>query len=290
MSAGDSPERVGVVGLGRMGLNIAERLVASGVQVVGYDIAPERRALFSAEVAEGMEEVCATCDTIILSLPKTQHVASFVDDVLRRDTADLAMRTVIDMGTSLPSTQEQLAEDLAAIGIDFIDSPVSGGPARARTGELLLTVGGPQPAVERVRSLLEHLSVVLVHAGSHGSGTRLKLLNNGIVAATALAVGEAVHLSVSAGIDPELLLTALNSGSASGYVVGSVVSPFVRGEVEEPRFTYEQLFKDVGYLCDTYGTQLKEASALRTGHVILSHMDPELRRRDFGDPTPWLTE
>ena len=135
-------QRVGFVGIGNMGWPMAANLVRAGFDVTAVDAAAGRAAAFAAEVggsAADAEDAAAEADAMVTMLPTSDHVA----DVIARTRARLRPGTlVIEMSSGVPSVTQALAGDLAAHGVGLVDCPVSGGVARASTGELAIMAGG----------------------------------------------------------------------------------------------------------------------------------------------------
>jgi 3-hydroxyisobutyrate dehydrogenase len=114
---------------------------------------------------------------------------------------------VVDMSTVSPETSRSLAAR-APQGVDVLDAPVKGGPAKAAAGELKILVGGPEEAVERARPILSHLGS-LRRLGPNGAGAAAKVLNNYAVITLVSAMGEALVLAEALGIDRDAALDIL---------------------------------------------------------------------------------
>ena len=140
----DPARPVGFVGIGNMGWPMAANLVRAGFQVAVANAVGGRAARFAAEVGgracDGAASVAAGADVLVTSLPTSTHVSEVVEQ------AESALRrgcVVIDLTSGrVPAVTRSLAERLAAAGVAMIDAPVSGGVARAQTGELAIMVGG----------------------------------------------------------------------------------------------------------------------------------------------------
>jgi 3-hydroxyisobutyrate dehydrogenase len=202
-------KRVGVIGLGRMGLPICARLASSGLTVVATDIDDSRRAVAVSAGADwlpGARAVAAAADPVITVLPSAAEVESV--------TADLAGGMApgalwIDMSTASPR--------LTAPGhVRALDAPVGGGPEAAREGRLLSFVGARAQDLEAARPVLEVVADRIIHVGPPGSGYTLKLLANALWFGQAVAAAEALTLAERAGIDPETARAALGQSAAGG--------------------------------------------------------------------------
>ncbi len=211
VTEGDWRMRIGVVGLGQMGLGLAGRLVAQGVTVSGFDLDAGRRAAAQAlgvQVADSVAAVAAP--VVLLSLPQDRAV----EEVLLALLPALPKQAVVaDTSTLDPEAARRFAAAAADWGVDYLDAPVSGGPAGAAAGTLAMMLGGEAAAIERARPALALVATRLVHVGGAGAGQVAKLVNNLLVATHLAAAGEALRLGALAGVAPEALLPVINAAS-----------------------------------------------------------------------------
>ena len=164
---------IGFVGLGRMGAPMAARLRAAGHDLTVLDASVGALAAFlaaeKATPATTPRQLATASDVVITMLPTSAIVA----DALRGPDGALAgLRPgalVIEMSSGVPATTQALAEDVARAGGVLIDAPVSGGVARALTGELAIMVGGPPEAVERARPILAAMGTSILPTGAVGT-------------------------------------------------------------------------------------------------------------------------
>ena len=126
---------------------------------------------------------------------------------------------VIDMSTISPAATRRLATQLANVGVDMLDAPVSGGEAGAIAGTLSIMVGGRAEAFARALPLFEVLGRNIVHIGDHGAGQVAKACNQVVIAQTLLGVGEAFLLARATGVDPAKVREALLGGFAGSRVL-----------------------------------------------------------------------
>jgi 3-hydroxyisobutyrate dehydrogenase len=203
--------QVAVIGLGAMGLAMAERLAERGEAVRGWDRDPARRRAAEAAGVAVAEEAATGAEVVILSLPN--------DDAVRAVAATLpaagmmADGVVVDTSTVAPETPRALAPRFAATGLAWLDAPVSGGPHGARAGRLTMMVGGEAEALARAMPALEAIAAKVVHVGASGAGAVAKLANNLLVAAHLLTAAEALRLARRAGVDAEAALSVINGAS-----------------------------------------------------------------------------
>jgi len=244
-------DKVGVIGLGNMGLAMAATLRKAGFDVTGHDPSPDRAALAAGQ---GIATTATAADTfraapvVVLSLPKAQHVEAVLDgdDSLAAAGDDAPGRLVIDTTTSEPDVTRRLAQRLSAAGHSLVDAPVSGGPAGAASGSLTMMVGGDDAAIARARPVLDALSAKITRCGAVGCGHVVKLVNNLLCAAHLLTAGEALRLGTAAGVDPRTLIQALNAGSGRSGVTEVNVPKWVLSGTFDSGFTMGLMRKDVG--------------------------------------------
>ncbi|MFC5946871.1 NAD(P)-dependent oxidoreductase [Pseudonocardia lutea] len=242
---------IGFVGLGRMGRPMAARLAEAGWAVRGFDagtVEPPAGVTLVGSAAE----TAAGADVVVLMLPSSDIVEAVLDGGLLTALAPGSL--LLDMGSSRPLSSRVIAEQVAAQGAAFVDAPVSGGVRGAIHGELTIMAGGAEEDLDRVRPLLDILGRSVVHAGGVGAGHAAKALNNLLSASHLLATSEAVLAGKRFGLDPAVLLQAINGSSGRS---GS-------SEVKWPKFvlpgTYDSGFALALMLKDMkIATELAEA-------------------------------
>ncbi|MCD8241569.1 MAG: NAD(P)-dependent oxidoreductase, partial [Lachnospiraceae bacterium] len=212
--------KLGMIGMGVMGLPIAENLVKkSGLQVLGYDVEADRRMRFAQ--CKGMpvlhpEEVYENCGIVFFSLPNNKLVDACLGEALVhcQDGAIL-----VDLSSSYPSVIQAHEESAIAAGAGLVDCPVSGGESAATAGTLSAMCGGAAEHVEAVCPYLRMFSGKVTHMGALGSGYAAKLINNMIIGAEIAAVAEAFACAQRAGLDGKLLFEAIRDGGAGSCVL-----------------------------------------------------------------------
>lgn len=243
--------KVGVIGLGNMGLAMAATLRKAGFEVTGHDPSPARAAL---AIEQGIVTTATAAETfitapiVVLSLPMARHVKAVLegDDGLAGAGEAARARLVIDTTTSEPEVTRRLAKCLAAAGHSLVDAPVSGGPAGAAAGTLTMMVGGDDQAITRARPVLDALAAKITLCGAAGCGHVVKLVNNLLCAAHLLAAGEAIRLGSMAGVEPSTLLQALNAGSGRSGVTEVNFPKWILSGAFDSGFTMGLMRKDVG--------------------------------------------
>ena len=257
MPADADPARtVGFVGIGNMVWPMAANLVRAGFEVAVADAASGRAARFAAEVGgragDGAASVAAGADVLVTSLPTSTHVSEVLDQAA---SATRRGCVVIDMTSGVPTVTRSLAERLAAAGVAMIDAPVSGGVARARSGELAIMIGGRDEDVERAEPVLQAIGTSLRRCGGVGAGQATKALNNLVSAAGFLISVEALLIGQQFGLDPEVLVNVLNASSGMNNTTKSKIIPFVLSRRFDSGFGLDLMVNDLGIALDLgFGT------------------------------------
>jgi 3-hydroxyisobutyrate dehydrogenase-like beta-hydroxyacid dehydrogenase len=255
--------RIGMIGTGRMGGPMAERLLEAGHHLVVFDT--NEAALWplaarGAAIARSALEVANQADVVLASLP--------TPDIVRRTIIGpdgaingTRIRRFIDLSSTGAVATTEIAAALAPRGIEFLDAPVSGGVAGARGGKLTVMVSGPRGTYDELQPLLAIFGRVLFVGTKPGLAQTLKLLNN-LMSATAVAItSEAMAMGVKAGLDPTVMLDVINTSSGRNSATQDKFPKHVLTRGFDFGFSAGLSFKDVR-LC------LEEAEALGVPMVV----------------------
>lgn len=249
--------RVGFVGLGMMGLPMAENLARRpDIHLVAFDRALEAREKLTAHpafgttlaVAESLHDLAA-CEIVVLMLPDSSITNAVVlGGGGAPGLADLLGRgaLVIDMGSSNPADTRMLEARLAAASISLADAPVSGAVAKAKAGTLSILFGGGDAAFERSRPVLEGMGTTLIRAGGVSAGHAMKAINNYVYAAGLLAVSEALLMGRTLGLDASVLASVLNASSGRNVASETKLAQFMIPETYAGGFALKLQAKDLG--------------------------------------------
>jgi 3-hydroxyisobutyrate dehydrogenase-like beta-hydroxyacid dehydrogenase len=243
--------RIGFVGLGNMGGNMAARFLAAGYPVYGEE---RSRAHAEALVQDGLQwcdtprEVAEAAGIVFTSVPDDDAldtVASGPDGIL----AGLAAEEIwVDMSTVSPRASRQLAERVRAQGAAMLDAPVSGSVPQVQTGTLTIMVGGGEHAYARVEPVLRELGTP-THVGENGQGLALKLAINVSLAVQMLAFAEGLLLAERSGIDRQLAIDVMTQ-SPIGSPMLKARAPLILDLPDTAWFNIGLMQKDVALALD----------------------------------------
>jgi 3-hydroxyisobutyrate dehydrogenase len=236
--------RVGVIGLGNMGLPMANSIARAGFPVTGFDLSPARRSALPGATAS-VPDLLANVDIAVLSLPSSKEVEAVMrgpDGILAHGRKGLI---VVDTTTADPRSTRALHPESAAKGIALVDAPVSGGVKGAETGTLLIMVGGDDAAVDCAMPVIKAIGDKIVVCGAPGAGHVVKLINNFCGAANLVLAGEAMRYADANGIAVETMIEALNKGTGGSTVTSRHVPNWVLPGTYDSGFTMALMRKDV---------------------------------------------
>ncbi len=212
--------KIAFLGTGLMGSRMARHLLTAG-----YDVTAWNRTLSKAEplakegatIAQTPAEAIAGSDVVVAMLSDGPAALAIQADSDVRNAFSTGA-TWIEMGSIKPEEARAEATDLAGLGVDYLDAPVSGGTKGAEAASLAIMVGGEQKTFAKMRPILEVMGRP-VHVGPTGTGQLSKLANQAIVAVTIGAVAEAMLLVEQGGADPAAVRQALKGGFADSTIL-----------------------------------------------------------------------
>ena len=207
-----------------MGAAMAGHLVRSGRPVSVWNRTPGRAADLVAAGAVELDSpaaVAAASDIVVQCVSDTPDVEAILFGPGGVAEGARAGLLVIDCSTIAPGATRDMAARLAALGVDLVDAPVSGGSEGAQKATLTIFVGGSDEAFERARPVLEAMGKTITHVGPIGSGQAVKAVNQVILAGAYLGVAEGVVLAIKAGLDVEQVVAALGGGAAQSWVLAN---------------------------------------------------------------------
>lgn len=214
-------KRVGLIGLGKMGLPIGRRLLQNGFTVTGYDVAPaaiETAGRSSIRLADTPKDVAAASDLVIVIVGFDSEVetALFAPDGIIAGAADGSVIAIAS--TVAPRTMHKIGKRLSErAGITLLDIPLCRGEGAAHEGKLLIMGGGDKSAFDACRPAFAAFADAVFHLGPLGAGQVGKMVNNLILWACISANEEGLKLGKTLGVEREALRAALLESSASNW-------------------------------------------------------------------------
>jgi 2-hydroxy-3-oxopropionate reductase len=215
-------ETIGFIGLGVMGAPMARNLLAADYEVVAWNRSPaplEALVEAGAKPADGPAAVAAEADVLISILSNDAVVREVLGGPAGAIAAAPAGALVIDMSTVSPAVARDLAAEASALGVGFLDAPVSGGDVGAQQGTLSIMVGGEAADVDQARPVFEVLGSRVTHVGTAGAGQVAKACNQVLVAVIFAGLAEALVLGSKLGADPAAILDAIGGGMAGNRIM-----------------------------------------------------------------------
>ena len=244
--------KIGLIGLGIMGKPMAKNILKNGytdLLVNDHNQAPVAELVACGAKAATNEEIGKTCDVVLTMLPNSPHVKSVMlgeEGMIRYMHPG---QVFIDMSSINPIASQEIAAELAKVGVEMLDAPVSGGEPKAIDGTLSFMVGGKQEVFDAYKPLLSTMGASVVRCGDVGAGNTTKLANQIIVACNIQALAEALTLAQKAGVDPQLVFEAIKGGLAGSTVMNAKAPMMIAGN-DKPGFKIDLHIKDLNNALD----------------------------------------
>lgn len=216
--------RIGFVGLGHMGLPMAQNLVKAGHQVDGLDVnatAVNKLREAGGGSAETAKNAAAQAEFVITMLPSGKEVREVYLGPAGIIESANAGTLLIDSSTIDVETARAVAAAAQAKGLLMLDAPVSGGVGGAQAGTLTFMVGGTEQDFEQAKPILQAMGKTIVHAGGPGNGQAAKICNNMILGVSMIAVSEAFLLAEKLGLDAQKLFDISSKSSGQCWSMTS---------------------------------------------------------------------
>jgi 3-hydroxyisobutyrate dehydrogenase len=252
--------RIAFVGLGSMGLGMAKNLVAKGHTVIGVDMNPDAVAALKAaggESAPTPKAAAGRADALVLVVVNAQQVEQVL---FGPDGAIGALpkgRVVVQCATVPPGFTRGLGERLATAGHPLLDAPLSGGRARAESGELTIMSSGGAAAYDQAQPMLDAVAAKVYRLGdAPGVGSLVKTVNQLLAGVHIAAAAEAMALGTKAGADPRALFEVISNSAGNSWMFSNRVPHMLDGDFT-PLSAVDIFVKDLGLVLDT-GRDVKQ--------------------------------
>ena len=212
-------KKIGFIGLGNMGLPMANNILKAGIEVNAFDLS--EKALNQAEnlgmsIKQNSESVLEDIDALITMLPNGSSVEKiFLEDNLLEGINKQTL--IIESSTISPEISKKVSKMAENYGISMLDAPVSGGVKGAELGNLTFMVGGSESDLQKGSSLFKIMGDKIFYAGESGSGQIAKLCNNMLLAVHMCGTAETLALGVNNGLDPVVLSEIMKNSSGGNW-------------------------------------------------------------------------
>jgi 3-hydroxyisobutyrate dehydrogenase len=271
--------KIGFIGLGMMGRGMAANLQKAGYELVVNDLSRDAAGPYlqkGASWADTPETLAAACDVTFTSLPTPTDVEAVCYGKNGLAAGFRKGAAWFDLSTNAVDVVRRLNADLAKHGVDFLDAPVSGGPAGAASGKLAIWVGGDKAVYDRHEAALKAMADQARYIGPIGAGSIAKLVHNCASAGLAALLSEVFSMGVKAGVEPLPLYEAIRQGATGRMRTFDVIgNRFLAGEFDKASFALRLVHKDV-----SLGAQLgREFNVpMRITNLVLQELTAALNR------------
>jgi 3-hydroxyisobutyrate dehydrogenase-like beta-hydroxyacid dehydrogenase len=209
-------EKIGIIGLGRMGMPTAKKLLNTGYPVIGYarrqEVVEELKSI-GGEAAQDYKEVAQKAKTIIVFVLNDQQVIEVVTDENGALSGSGKDSTIICMSTINRENLEWVAKECRKKNVGFVDCPCTGGPQRIEKGNLILIAAAPRELLEKCRPILKLLGEIIRVGETPGMGQAVKHCNQLMVGVTLAATMETLTMAQKGGLDPRIVSEVIGKGA-----------------------------------------------------------------------------
>ena len=261
-------DAIGLIGLGLVGSAMAERLIADGFNVVGFDIEKakcEQLERLGGVAVNSPAQVAEQVDRIILSLPDSDAVLRVIEGQEGILKATQLPECIIDTTTGEPDKTTALAKRLAEQDIYFLDAPFSGSSRQVRDKDVVFMVGGEKATYEKCMDIFQTLSEKVFYLGDSGNGSKAKLASNLILGLNRLALAEGLVFVTKLGLEPQAFLELLKVTPAYSAAMDVKGKKMLEGDFT-PQARLRQHHKDVSIMLK-YAENLQQDLPLSKTHL-----------------------
>jgi 3-hydroxyisobutyrate dehydrogenase len=261
----ETSERIGVVGLGRMGSAIATALLSKGFPVSGWNRSPVVDAT-PFPVVPDLAALVAASDILILSLFDDAAVSDVIRSLLDQT---ISGRLIVDTSTVRPDTLAAFADPLKTAGATALDAPISGGPAMVITATAGLFVGGSVADLARFQPAARSIAARVRHIGPLGSGAAAKIVNNMMLLGHWESLREAMLVGRRAGLSARTIVEIVADGPAGTAALRGRMAE-VLGETDRVGFSVVGGLKDASLFLDVAESYGVDVPAMSAGHAAFA--------------------
>ena len=248
----NSTKRIAVIGLGSMGYGIASSALRAGHEVWGHDVDPARNAAFRAEggADSALSEAARDLDAVVvvvLNSAQTESVLFGEDGVVPKLRAGAV---VLSSATVAPDFAREMEARCAAHDVLYLDAPISGGAAKAASGELSVMASGSASAFEAARPVLDGIASTVFELGdAAGAGSAMKAVNQLLAGVHIAAMAEALTFGMTQGVTPEKFVDVISKCAGTSWMLENRAPHIVEGDYS-PKSSVNIWPKDLGIVLD----------------------------------------
>lgn len=271
--------KTGFIGLGAMGASMARNIAKSYMLAAVWNRTGSKAQALSGDLkikaCKTPADLAANCSVICLCVSADSDVLEIIDSL---SSGLKPNSVVVDFSTVSSETATQAAQLLSSHGVDFLDSPVSGGVEGARNGTLAMMIGGDAKVLERVKPIMETMAKRIVHMGPVGAGQATKAVNQIVAAGINQAVTEALAFGEYQNLPMDRLIDVISNGAAANWFLEHRGKSMTQG-IFDPGFKLKLHHKDL-IICKNMAKIMKSP-----GRVIDAtlHDYARLMERGYGD-------
>ena len=272
--------KVGLIGLGIIGSRVAANLSEAGSLHTVYNRTPAKAEAFRAgrivRRSENIQELVRECEVIVTVLSDDAAVQAVYGGL---SAVAVEGKTFLEMSTIAPSTSAAIAAEFRRRGASMLDVPVVGSAKMVEKKEAVLLVGGETRDFERMSPLLHYISREVLHVGPNGAGLSLKLVHNLTLGSYVVALSEAIHFGLEAGLQPGFIEKLLVSLSSVRSPNSAIKVPKILRSDYTTQFSLKHMIKDLSII---EGEARRQHSSIPLGSLALQ-LYRLAQNRGFGE-------
>lgn len=243
-------KRVGIIGLGDMGIGLSRNIIQGGFELIGFDLREQRRQMLEesgGRPAKSIAEVGESSDVVFVMVLNGQQVLDVVDGEAGLKTTMKPGSTIIVSATIEPAEAREVESRLAGTGIQMIDTPVSGGKSGADAGTLTMMAAADQQVFDAQQDVLQAVGKDIFHVGEEiGMGQTVKASLQALIGATFTAIFESLVLGAKAGVPGKVLYEVFTSSGVRSPLLENCAKLIMNREFKDTGSHIGTMYKDLG--------------------------------------------
>lgn len=239
--------KIGWIGLGNMGIPMAQQLINAAYQVMVYNRSKAKEHALKemgATLAITPAKLIEQTDVVVIMVSDDEAINQVFTGENGLLAASVTGKIIVNMSTVSPGISKRMADACAEKGNQYLDAPVSGSVKQAETGQLIIMVGGEENAFENVKPVLEKLGKMSLFLGETGAGNAAKLAVNSLLAFYAQGLAESIIFANQNGIKTEDFLTIINNGAIAN-IFTKLKGDLIAENNFKPAFALKHIVKDL---------------------------------------------